>query len=179
MPSFKEGDTVMICWSNELREDYLMSTEHNVHYYETIPQSTETLWGADRLVHSINQSFVFKRSVIEILQNKKINFVFLGMVPSLALELENDDDFKVREEMKNLREEYSYEIAITKKSFGEVLPYIDYGLIVNDKKDRHPLPTDYLEYLQIVMGYEPTTEVKEWVEEEKEESSKIIRKYKK
>jgi hypothetical protein len=168
---FTENDTVIVQWTNSLREDryLILSDQFKFNNWPEANWRNRNGWINPGNLHTQNfydNDFVFKyvvgsergflirdlaymQAVKSLLDNVGCSYKFLSMTPLMQLNQFTNETFNCKDVI-NL---YENVLSIIQPSFFEVLFDCNWNSRrpIHKIQDNHPLPTEHLEYIDLIM----------------------------
>jgi len=165
---FTDNDTIIIMWTNVVREDYYLKgtwrTQGNVY-------SRQSTYDEEFIKKfSDNRGFLIRdlatvTATVELLDHWKVKYHLLSMVP-----LTNLDQYRTTRSRDNdVIALYSSAVDKVKPSVYEVVFDFDWNSrnwSGKNRLDKHPIPSEHLEYIEKVLpGYSISDATREWVKQ--------------
>lgn len=158
---FREGDLVMICWTNSTREDRYLDqwvTPGNVLTSDIYTKKFAVEQVTQR--GSLIRDLAMIKAVKVLLESRGCCWQFLSMVP-----LSNAEQFSGESAgIEDVLDLYKDVIDSVSDSYLEVIYNNQWGSRPNH--NNHPLPKDHLEYLERVTEFEISADVRKFVNKE-------------
>lgn len=150
------NDTVIIMWTNIWREDrYIQGewvTPGNIYH-----SNNQIINDRGYLIRDL----AFINSTKEMLENRNIKYIFLAMVP-----IDNSDQYSVVKliDCDDVLALYKDTIEEIRPSVYEKIFNFDWHSRQKDREDMHPIPSEYLEYLDLIVPeYKISNKTRQWI----------------